>query len=74
MHRVDSRYLKLVNSSDFWLFMLISALKLFVLLVMLLLFSVLTSFPRRCSVYEPVGEVLKSIVAAAHKSDVVGKS
>ena len=36
-----SRYLKLVTSSNFWLFMLISAVMLFVLLVMILLFSVL---------------------------------
>ena len=43
VHRVASRYLKLVSSSNFWPFMLISALMLFVLLVMSLRFSVLTS-------------------------------
>ena len=45
LHRVAPRYLKLVTSSNFWPFLLISALMLFVLLVMILLFSVLTSFP-----------------------------
>ena len=44
LHRVAPRYLKLVTSSNFWPFMLISALILFVLFVMILLFSVLTSF------------------------------
>ena len=44
-HRVASRYLKLVTSSNFWPFMLIYALMLFVLLVMILFFSVLTSLP-----------------------------
>ena len=41
---VAPRYLKLV-ASYFWLLMLIPALMLFVLLVMILLFSVLTSIP-----------------------------
>ena len=36
---------KQVTSSNFWTLMLISALMLFVLLVMILLFSVLTSIP-----------------------------
>ena len=47
-HRVAPRYLKLVLSSNFWLFMLVSTLMLFVLLlvlVMILLFSVLASIP-----------------------------
>ena len=43
MHRVAPRYLKMVTSSNFWPLMLISALILFVLLVMILLFSVLIS-------------------------------
>ena len=43
LYRVAPRYLKLVTSSNFWPFMLISALTLFVLLVFLFLFSVLTS-------------------------------
>ena len=43
LQRVAPRYLKLVTSSNFWPFMLISALMLFVLLVVILLFSVLTS-------------------------------
>ena len=46
LYRVAPKYLKLVTSSNFGTFMLISALLLFVLLVMILLFfSVLTSFP-----------------------------
>ena len=45
LHRVAPRYLKLVTSSNFWPFMLISALVLFMLLVMILVFSVLTSIP-----------------------------
>ena len=43
LHRVALRHLKLVTSSNFSPFMLKSALMLFVLLVMILLFSVLTS-------------------------------
>ena len=43
LHRVAPSYLKLVISLKFWPFMLIFALMLFVLLVMILLFSVLTS-------------------------------
>ena len=43
--RVAPRYLKLVISSNFWPFMLIPALMLFVLSVMFLLFSVQTSIP-----------------------------
>ena len=65
LHRVAARHLKLVISSNFWPFMLISALMLFMLLVMILLFSVLTSIPCRCSAYESVGEVLKFTIAAA---------
>ena len=45
LHRVAPSYLKLVTSSNIWPFTLISALMLFVLLVIILLFSVLTSFP-----------------------------
>ena len=45
LHRVVPKYLKLVTSTDFWLFVLTSALMLFVLLVIILLFSVLTSIP-----------------------------
>ena len=70
MHRVAPRYLKLVTSSNFWPFMLISALMLFVLLVLILRFSVLTSTPYA----ESVGEVLKFTTAAAHKINVVGDS
>ena len=47
---------------------------LFVLLVMIWLFSVLTSISYIVTlVYESVGVVLKFIIAAAHKIDVVGK-
>ena len=45
LHRVAPKYLKLVTCSNFWSFTLISALKLFVLLVMILFFSVLTFVP-----------------------------
>ena len=45
LHRVAPMYLKLVISSNFRLFMLIAALMLFVLLIMILFFSVLTSIP-----------------------------
>ena len=45
LHRVAQRYLKVVTSSNFWPFMLMSALVLFVLLVTSFLFSVLTSIP-----------------------------
>ena len=75
LHRVAPRFLKLVISSNFWPFMLISALMLLVLLVMMLLFFCSDfHFLCRCSVYESVGEGLKFTIAAAHKTDVVGKS
>ena len=45
LHKVVPGYLNLVTSSNFWPFTLISALLLFVLLVMILLFSELTSIP-----------------------------
>ena len=44
-HSVAPRYWKLVISSNFWPFIVISALALLVLLVMILLFSVLASIP-----------------------------
>ena len=75
LHKVAPRYLKLVTSSNFWPFTLISALLLFVLLIMTLLFSVLTSIPYVfCSVYQSVGGVVKFTTAAACSIDVVGKS
>ena len=43
--RTAPRYLKLVTFSNFWLFVLISAPMLFVLLVMILPFSMLISIP-----------------------------
>ena len=75
MHRVAPRFLKLVTSTNFWLFMLISALILFVLLVMILLFSVQTSIPYTIALSMsllPVGEILK-FSAAAHMINVVNK-
>ena len=45
LHRVAPRYLKLITSCNFRPFMLISALMSFVLLVMILRFSMLTSSP-----------------------------
>ena len=45
LHRVSPRYLKLVTCFNLCLAVLISALMLFVLLDMLLLFSVLTFIP-----------------------------
>ena len=72
--RVAPRFLKLFTSSNFWSFMPICALMLFVLLVVTLLFSVLTSIPYAVALYESVGEVLKFTTAATHKIEVVGKS
>ena len=43
LHRVALRYLKLVTSFNFWPFVLISAPMLFVLLIMIFFFLVLTS-------------------------------
>ena len=75
MHRVVPTYLRLVTSSNFWPFMLISALMLFVLLVLILLFSVLTSIPfYRYSVCESIGEALRFTIFVTHKIDVGGKS
>ena len=70
-YKVAPRYLKLVTA-----IYSISAMMLFMLLVMILLFSVLAPIPYvyHCSVFESVGEVLKFTTAAAHKVDVVGKS
>ena len=74
LHRVAPRYLKLV-ASYFWLLMLIPALMLFVLLVMILLFSVLTSIPYAvAAVCESLGDVFKLTIAAIYKINVVGKS
>ena len=44
-----------------------------VLLVMILLFSVLTSIPYAVALSESVGEVLKFTIAAAHKINVISK-
>ena len=45
LHRVASRYLKLVTSSNFWPLMLAFSLMLFTPLVIILFFLVLTSIP-----------------------------
>ena len=67
-------YLKLVTSSNFGLFMLISALMLFALLVMVFVFSMRASIPYVLALSKSVGKVLKFTIAAAHKTDVVGES
>ena len=54
--------------------MLISALMLFVLFVMIFLFSVLTFFPYAVALSTmSVGEVLRFTTAATHKINVVSK-
>ena len=76
LHRVASRYLKLVTSSNFWLFMLSAPVLLFFCAAGHGLTFFCADFHSicRCSVYESVGEVLEFDIAAAHKIDVVGKS
>ena len=74
MHRVAQRYLKVVISSNLWPFMLIPALMFVLLVMILLLFCADFHFICPCSVYESVGEVLKFTIAAARKTEVVGKS
>ena len=59
LHMVATRYLELVTFSNFWLFMLIIALMLFMLLVHSIC---------RCSVYKFVGEVFKFKIVAAIRS------
>ena len=67
LHRVAPRYLKLVTSSNYWPFKLISALMLYVLLVMIALFCDAFYSICPCSVYESVGGVLKFTTAAARR-------
>ena len=75
MHRFAPKYLKLVTSSNFWPFMLIFAVMMFVLLVMILLFSVLTSIPYAVALsISLLVRSWKFSIAAARKIDVVGKS
>ena len=74
LHRVAPRYLKLVTSSNFIPFMLISALMLFVLLVLILLFSVLTSIPYAVALSTSLlVRYWKFTTAAIHKISVVRK-
>ena len=74
LHSGAARYLELVTPSNFWPFMLISALVSVVLLVMTLLFSVLTSIhmPLLCLRFCWSG--LEVHHAAARKIGVVGES
>ena len=73
LHRVAPRYMKVVSFSDFWLFMVISAL---VCAVDHDLAAFCADFHPicHCSVYESVGVVLKFTIAASHKINVIGKS
>ena len=73
LHWAAPRYLELVICSNFWLFMLISALAMFMLLFIILLFSVLTSIPHAVALSVSVGEVLKFTAAVAHKIKVICK-
>ena len=67
--------MKLVISSNFWSYMLISALVLIMLLVKILLFSLLTYIRYGFALSMSTGEVLKFTIAASHnKIDVVGES
>ena len=53
----------------------INALMIVMLLVIILLLSVLTSIPRAVAPFTSLfGEVLKFTTAAAHKTDLTGKS
>ena len=73
LHRDALRYLKLVTSANWnWspLLILISALMLFVLLVMILLFSVLTFFPYVVALSMTM--LVRSWRAAAHRIDAFG--
>ena len=58
LHTVARMYLKLDTSYNFRQFMLINALMLFVLLVMILLFSVMISIP--CAVAPTTSLLVKS--------------
>ena len=58
------------TSSNLRPFILIYALMLFVLLVMIFLFSVVTSIPYAVALSASVGGVLKFTIAAAHKINV----
>ena len=72
MHRVANRSWKPNNSSNFLPFTLISALILFVLFVVILLFSVLTSAPYALALFiNLLDEVRMFTTAAARKIDIV---
>ena len=75
LHRVAPRYLKLVTSSNFIPFVLISALMLVMLLVLILLFSVLTFIPYAVALFTSLlVRFWKFTIAADHKIHAVGKS
>ena len=74
MHRVAPRYLKLVTSSNFWPFMLIGTNVVCAVGHDLALFCADIHFICCCFVYKSVGEILKFIIAATYKIDVVSKS
>ena len=71
---VTPRYLKLITSSNFWPFLLKSAVVVRAIGYDLTLFCADFHSISCCSVYESVGEVLKLTIAAARKVDVFGKS
>ena len=74
LYRIVPTCLKLVTSYNFRPFMLISALMLFVLLVMVLLFFRDDfHFIGRCSVSEFIGKALTFTIITTHKIHVVGK-
>ena len=71
---VTPRYLKLITSSNFWPFLLKSAVVVRAIGYDLTLFCADFHSISCCSVYESVGEVLKFTVAAVHNMNVVGES
>ena len=77
LHRIVPRYLKLITSSNFWPFMLISActdvVRLHVGHDLDLSYADFHS-TCRCSVCESVGTVLKLTIAAAPNIDAIGES
>ena len=75
LDRVAPRNLKVVTSSNFWLFMLIICTNVLGAVGHdPAFFCADLHFLCRCSVNEPVGEVLKFTTAAALNNDVIGKS
>ena len=73
LHGVVPRYLKLIFS-NFWLFMLMSALMLFKVSVMTLLYSLLAFIPYALALSTSLLKVLMFTIAAVHKINVIGES